>query len=56
MFMSRAAMTEREVIRELHHVTGGGLKERLFEPYKRNCLDIIVLCILYRSYQYSLIQ
>lgn len=56
MFMSRAAMTEREVIRDLHHVTGGGLKEKIIEQHKRNCLDIIMLCIVYRSYQYSLLQ
>lgn len=34
MFMSRAAMTEREVIRDLHHVTGGGLKEKIIEQHK----------------------
>lgn len=56
MFMSRAAMTEREVIRDPHHVTGGGLKEKIIKPHQRNYLGIIMLCIVYRSYKYSLQQ
>lgn len=45
MFMSRAAMTEHEVIREPHHVTGGSLKHIHLTAFFIN--GIIWLYLLY---------
>lgn len=55
MFMSHAAMTEREVIRDVHHVTGGGLKT-LIKPHKRNYLVMFILSIAHLSYKYNVLE